>query len=286
MRRSFFPCPFAFAALAALARDASADDQAFVDWPLTLPVMHFSADAGIGFGQHEAFTADPSNPTAPLRSQGTKLGWGSNLETTVGLPFLGELGARVGYRFGDNGAAADADRYGRLFDPVVSEPGNDTVTNPELHLRGTLVGLDVVEVGLETRVVLPTAKDAYFAATPGLPVRVHVPHLARLDTGVYFPVGFSSTTFFAVQVPAQLYFQFGDAFVGPLSGMRYDRAPSNDPCNDSNDCNVAYFTAGVGGGYSLASFLDVKAQVYSDRINSTGWSKRIGGGLGVGLRLP
>ena len=44
---------------------------------------------------------------------------------------------------------------------------------------------------------------------------------------------------------------------------------------------------GVGGGYTFLGFLDVKAQLRTERINSGTWaSQAFGGGLGVGVRLP
>jgi hypothetical protein len=44
--------------------------------------------------------------------------------------------------------------------------------------------------------------------------------------------------------------------------------------------------AGIGGGYTLSQVMDLKVQVYTSQINDVTWSKHIGGGLGVGLRLP
>src|SRR3984957_9370015 len=73
----------------------------FVDAPLTLPPLHFSADVGVGFGTFQNYGPDPSNPdNPPLLLGGTQVGWGTNLEAAVGLPYVGELGLRIGYRFG------------------------------------------------------------------------------------------------------------------------------------------------------------------------------------------
>jgi hypothetical protein len=208
-----------------------------------------------------------------------KVGWGSNLEAAVGLPFLGELRFRTGFRFGDGGVAANADHFARLFDPIVNEPGGDAMANPEISLRGSLIDLEIVEIGLETRAIIPTAANSDFALTPGVPVRIHVPSLARLDTGLWVPVETNPDTSYAIDVPAQLFFQVDDAFFGPLSGIRFNHPGGSG----SSSTDVP---AGLGGGYTLGGFLDLKVQVRTERINDPGWSKFIGGGIGVGLRAP
>ena len=68
-------------------------DKPFVDRALTLAPFHFSADAGVGFGQYQGLSTDAAGNTT---STGMKLGWGSNLEAAVGLPFLGEIGVALG----------------------------------------------------------------------------------------------------------------------------------------------------------------------------------------------
>jgi hypothetical protein len=255
-------------------------DKPFVDRPLTLEPLHVSADLGIGFGQAESFVVDPANPMNTV-SLGNKVGAGLSLEAAVGLPFLGELGARGGYRFDTVAAEAQADHFARLFDPIVNEPGLDSFTNPELYLRGTVFDLEVVQLGLETRAVIPTASGTDFALTPGVPVRVHVPTFARIDTGIYLPVAFAQAAngqnpSFAVQVPVQVFFPVDSAFFGPLTGLRW----AND--GSSPDPEIV---AGLGGGYTLAPF-DLKAQVYTGAVNGETWAKHIGGGIGVGLRVP
>jgi hypothetical protein len=258
-----------------LASPVARADKPFVDRPLTLPVLHVSVDAGIGFGQYQAVGIDAAG-NATLG--GPTVGGGASLEAAVGLPFVGELGARIGYRFDAGGAAAQADHYARLFDPIVNEPGEDAWTDPELYLRGTLVDVDVVQIGLETRVILPTAQGTNLAITPGIPFRFHVPAYVRVDTGVYFPVApFDQDAGFVIQIPAQLFVQVGDAFFGPLTGFRY--AGAGDGPNPA-------ITAGVGGGYTLGGVLDLKAQIYTDLVNDPGWANHIGGGVGAGLRVP
>jgi len=270
------------AAAATLVAIPAAADVPFVDRPLTLSPLHVSADMGVGFGQWEDIEPDPNNLQGTV-DRGNKVGFGSSLEAAVGLPFVGEFGARVGYRFDQIGANAQADHFGRLFDPVVNEPGNDAFTNPELFLRGTLFALPVVEVALETRAIIPAASGSDFALTPGAAVRVHIPTFARIDTGIYIPVAFTSdpntgslAPSFEVQIPAQLFFQLGDSFVGPLTGLLF--------IQNGGDPNPE-IVAGVGGGHTFGGILDLKAQLYTSQVNDVTWAKHIGGGLGVGLRL-
>lgn len=268
-----------------------APTRAWVDLPLTLKPLHVSADVGIGFGQYEVPSGDAAHPSTAAPQN--KLGWGSNIEAAVGLPFIGELGARVGYRFGNVGADAQADHFARLFDPVVNEPGSDALTNPEIYLRGSLVDVTVVQIGLETRAIIPTASNCapassglqttcYFALTPGAALRVHVPGLARIDTGAYFPIAFDPSTDFSIQIPAQAFFQIQDAFVGPLTGLRYDHYTAQDGTASS----TTRLTLGIGGGYTLGGMLDIKAQVYTEDLTGGEMAKHIGGGVGVGLRVP
>jgi hypothetical protein len=283
MRRTPWLAALALGSLGvAPARRARADEP-FVDRVLTLPPLHLALDAGLGFGQGPAGPPPDLTGLQPTPADtGVKLGWGSNLEAAVGLPILGEVGVRVGVRFGDAGINAGwglgADHFARLFDPVVDEPGGSTVTNPEIRLRGTLLNLKVFELGLETRAVIPTADGSDFELVPGAPVRIHIPGFARIDTGVWLPVIFNSDTSFTIDIPAQLFFQVNQAFFGPVTGVRFNHP---DPGDSSTD-----IPAGIAGGYTLGGVLDLKVQVRTERINDVSWTKFIGGGLGVGLRLP
>lgn len=282
MRRT--PFLLAMSSLAVTLTSLAGADEPFVDRALTLPPLHFSADAGLGFGQGLATAPTEVQGIQPTPSEpALKIGWGSNLEAAVGLPFLGEVGVRVGVRFGDAGIQAGwglgADHFARLFDPVVAEPGTATVTNPEVRLRGTLLNLKVIELGLETRVIIPTDPDSDFELVPGVPVRIHIPGFARIDTGAWMPIELNDNVSFTIDIPAQLFFQAGQAFFGPMTGVRFNRpGGAFEPTTD--------VPAGFGGGYTLGGVLDLKVQVRTERINDVSWTKYIGGGLGVGLRLP
>jgi hypothetical protein len=265
----------------------------FVDAPLTLPPLHFSADVGLGFGTYQNYGPNPSDPTLPpVLQAGTQVGWGTNLEAAVGLPFVGELGLRLGYRFGPQnaasegttvpaGALANADHFGRLFDPISSEPGVSAFANPEVRLRGTLFDLQTVQMGLETRAIIPTGDGAVFALTPGVPLRIHIPGFMRIDTGLYLPVAFFSTASYSLDIPAQAFFRAGDAFFGPMTGVRYN------VFNDPQQPNTVDIPLGIAGGYTLGGRIDLKVQLRTERINDANWaSQYLGGGFGVGLRMP
>ena len=188
----------------------------FVDAPLVLPPLRFSADVGLGFGTVQS---------APV-------GGGTSLAAAIGLPFLGELGVRVGYRFDDSGIAGNADHFARLFDPIVSEPGASQLTNPEIRLLGGLIGEQVFQLGLETRVIIPTdpttdangQRVSSFAVTPGVPMRIHVPGFLRIDTGLYLPLAFNSTTSYALDVPAQAFFAGRGRLLRPRDGRPLQRS--------------------------------------------------------------
>ena len=265
----------------------------FVDAPLTLPPLHFSADMGLGFGTYQSYGPDPANPTNVIAQGGSQVGWGMNLEAAVGLPFVGELGLRLGYRFGSTnattddttvapaGALANADHFARLFDPISSEPGSSSFANPEVRLRGSLFDLQTVQMALETRVIIPTGDGSVFALTPGIPFRIHLPGFLRIDTGFYMPVAFFPTATYSFDIPAQAFFRFGDAFFGPMTGIRYN------VFNDPDTPNTVDIPLGIAAGYTLGGRIDLKVQIRTERINDANWaSQYLGGGLGVGLRMP
>src|SRR5579883_1485549 len=280
-RRTLLAAILAAASAPRLA--AADDDKAYVDQPLTLRPLHFSAGAGIGFGQYESYTTDAmGNPV----STGNRAGVGSNLEVAAGLPFLGEVGVRTGLRFDDAARLGQADHFARLFDPIQSDPGTDTVANPEIRLRSTVLPLSVVEVGLETRFVIPTASGTSFGLTPGVPARIHLPHLLRVDTGVFVPMTFDAPFNYSIDVPAQAFFQVGSAFFGPFTGLRYNHRSFVDSSGNVQTDDTTEIPVGVGGGYTLAGMVDLVAQVRTESINSARWAKGIGGGFGVGLRFP
>ncbi|WP_394850672.1 hypothetical protein LZC95_24845 [Pendulispora brunnea] len=257
----------------------------WLDRPLTLPSLHASADVGLGFGQH----VDIAESAA---ARETKHSWGSgaSMEAAVGVPILGEVGVRTALRFGDGGKSEPAaDRFGRLFDKQTFNgraTGHDTFANPEIFLRGTLVDVNIVAVGLETRFSLPAADDTKFGWAPGIPVRVRIPNLARLDTGIYVPFVFDDKTIYSFDIPAHLWFQSDQLFFGPLVGFRFNHFPVG---NDQSE-NEGTLRIGGGVGYTVLSFIDLKAQAYFDRVNKipegSNLGNMLGFGLGAGINVP
>jgi hypothetical protein len=238
----------------------------WVDRPLTLPPLKFAADAGLGVARY----------ANPLLLTENKVGAGSNLEAAVGLPFLGEIGVRIGPRFGDDGRFALADRFGRLFDTETYNSGLGTIGHPEIRMKGTLLPLKVFELGTELRVTIPTSDGSRLGTMFGVPMRIHIPGAMRIDTGVHVPVIYSDPAAWAVTIPAQLWIQVGDAFFGPISGVRFFREP-----DERFD-----ILGGIGGGYTVAGLLDLKAQILMTRINDASPFDTFGFGIGAGIYVP
>jgi hypothetical protein len=142
-------------------------------------------------------------------------------------------------------------------------------------------------MALETRLIIPTDSTqidgqnvSNFAITPGVPFRIHIPGFLRVDTGLYLPISFNTSTSFSLDIPAQAFFALGDAFVGPVTGIRFN-APGGG-VDSSVDIPL-----GIAGGYTLGGRVDLKVQLRTERINDANWaSQYLGGGFGVGLRLP
>jgi hypothetical protein len=284
------------ATLLPVATRATADDDGgrrlWVDRPLVLPPLHLALDAGVGFGQFGVVTNPQCFAACPL-SVDEHLGFGSSLEVALGLPLGFELGVRTGIRFGD-GKIANPDHYARLFDRETVDAGFDTMANPELRLRSSVIAAGVAQIAAELRVDVPFARDTSAGITSGIPLRLAAPGILRVDTGIYFPYYVTNTTnvpnapgataasalddYWALTVPVQVWLQMADAFVGPISGIRFNRFDSAEAVTD--------IPAGIGGGYTIAKMLDIKAQVLTSRLNDASWTRYIGAGVGVGLLVP
>jgi hypothetical protein len=273
----------AFTLTLAAARVARADDgpkNPWIERPLALKPLTAEIQAGVGVGQ----TYDPVSGHGGA-------GTGANLEAGIGLPILGDINVRTGYRFDSTGQAAGADFYGRTFDHqmILTQLGGDKFANPEIRWRNALVDAEVIAVGLETRFLVPLADHTYFSASPGVPVRIRIPHLARIDTGLYVPIAFTDNIQYTFSIPAELWFQVKDFFFGPMTGFRFDHietAIATVMGTTTSSNNQVDIQAGLGAGYTLGGMLDLKAQVYTLRINDSNWANTIGAGLGVGLLLP
>ena len=198
---------------------------------------------------------------------------GTSFEAAIGLPILVELGVRVGDRPSSDARAVNADAYARLFDHETSNAGADAIGNPEIRARFSAIDFGDVALAVEGRLVVPRATDTHWTLSPGIPVRIRLAHLARIDTGVFLPVRFTPDDKYTLDVPLTLWLQARDFFFGPITGARATR----------DRFDVA---AGVGAGVTLFGALDVKAQAYSFRINDAEWKHSFGVGLGVGVTTP
>jgi hypothetical protein len=263
------------------ARTAHADDDAKNPWierPLSLKPLTAEFQAGFGIGQG-------------VDSHGNvNAGSGANLEAGVGLPFLGDINVRTGYRFDTAGRTGGADFYGRLFDHqmILNQLGTDPLANPEIRWRSTLFDAEIFAIGFESRFLIPIASNTDFSVSPGIPMRFRIPHIARIDTGLFVPIAFTHDVQYTFSIPAELYIQVKDWFFGPMTGFRFDHietltSPLTGGTTTKDQVDIQ---AGIGGGYTVGGFLDLKAQLYTLRINDSNWSNTLGGGVGVGLLIP
>jgi hypothetical protein len=249
--------------VAALLHASPARAERWADRPLTLGPWQAAFDLGVGG------TARGSAATS--------------LEWTLGLPLVAELGVRVGARVGD-ARLAGTDAYARLFDHETSNLGGDRWSNPELRLRGYLVDLRLVGIGLEMRLVAPAAEGSRATLAPAVPVRFRWGSRLRVDTGIFVPIRLGHELAYAISVPAEVWLQLGDAFVGPMTGVRFGHdAPPFAAAPITNRVDVAL---GLGAGVALGRSWDLRAQIYTPRINDPDRGRFVGFGLGTEVRVP
>lgn len=236
----------------------------WVDRRQTLTPVSFAFDLGLGVGHY-----DGGRPFV-----GT--GAGTNLELSIGIIRHLELGFRQGIRFGDEGRLASADRYGRLYDWKTFDTGGSVFTNPEARVRGQLVDLEIIELSLEGRLVLPFVPQTRVGAMFGVPLSFHLGRIARIDTGGYVAVVFADGRVpNGLIVPIDVWFQVTNKFwLGPQTGVVLD--------NPGNDTRIPL---GMGLGYQFASFGDFKAGFMFPAVDRTGGGSNFGFGAGVQLRI-
>lgn len=235
----------------------------YVDRRQTLAPLNFAFDLGLGVGHY-----DYGRGLA-----GT--GPGGQFELGIGIIRHLELGFRQGARFGAEARAAGADTYARLYDWKTFDNGVSTFTNPEARIRGQLVDLEVVELSLEGRLVLPFARNTDVGTMFGVPLTFHLGRIARLDTGGYVQLVFNSATANAIVVPIDVWFQLTDHFwLGPQSGFVLANPGSN-----------TRIPLGMGLGYQFASFGDFKAGFMFPAVDDQNGSSNFGVGAGVQLRI-
>lgn len=263
MKKTFFASTVACASLFGSAADAA---PSFVDRRQTLAPLHFAFDGALGIGHYDTgLPTDAASGTGP----------GLNLELGVGIVHHLELGFREGIRFGTEGKTARAAGYARLYDWKSFDTGGQALTNPEALVRGQLIDLEVVELSLEGRLVLPFATNTRVGTMFGVPLSFHLGRIVRLDTGGYVHIVFDSQTSNAIVLPLDLWFQVTDRFwLGPRAGFVLD--------NPGSDTHIPL---GMGLGYQFASWGDFKAGFLFPAVDRPQGGSNFGVGAGVQLRI-
>jgi hypothetical protein len=125
---------------------------------------------------------------------------------------------------------------------------NDVVfANPLLGATYRFVDEEIVDVGASLTFSIPVADDRFFGMSPGIPVRLFLGDIARLDTGVYF----------SVLVPVSDELNDGDT-IGQWAGT--SPAPVPLPSGEPGipirfTINaVEYFFLGMRSGFGIADF--------------------------------
>jgi hypothetical protein len=241
----------------------------FVERRLTLPTHDWAFDLGLGIGHYD------------FGDNFTGTGAGLNFEGAVSVVHHLELGFRDGLRFGNggvlrnDGALGRGDQYGRLFDRETFGTGNDTVSNPELRIRGELVDSSVIELALEGRAYLPIEQFTRFGVLFGVPLAFHLGSIVKLETGAYIPVVFQNPTDSAVSLPFNAWFQVSSkVWLGPMTGFRIDNPGARRSRGD--------FSAGFGLGYQITRYLDFKTQFL---VPAVGNANNFGFGAGIQIRI-
>jgi hypothetical protein len=240
-----------FAAVTSLAAGRPAGAASYVNRPLTLPRSEFALDFGLGLGHEGPFN-----------------GFGFNLELHAGLTSRLELGIRTGIRAGTDGRITTADYYGRTFETETYGVDHKTIANPELSLRWALARSHIVDVGLDTRLYIPT-EGTPAGIMLALPIALRFSSAARLDTGVYVPIIFGDPAHALASIPAHLWFQLDQLALGFLTGVRV---------NDGVDVPL-----GLGINYALAWDADLRFWFLFPDVNHT--SDAFGGGVGLEVRF-
>jgi hypothetical protein len=245
-----------------LSAEAAAAAPPWVERHLTLPQGDWAFDFGLGVAHAYA---PPVSPT----------GTGINLEGAVSPVHGLELGFRTGARLGDDARATHADDYGRLFDRQTFDTSNAAFANPEVRVTGSVVRSSIVELGLEGRAFLPVNAGAQFGAMFGVPLLFHFGDAARLDTGVYVPVVFSTPVDTYFSAPIDLWFQpTPRLWLGPMSGFLFHSV--------NNHVSVPL---GFGLGYQFTHALDLKTQILFPSINDDRGTQSFGVGVGLQVRV-
>jgi hypothetical protein len=228
---------------------------------LVVPHGQIAFDIGGGLGHQP----DPGGGT----------GFGLNLELKAGVAPHLELGIRTGIRADDLGRATQADGYGRPFDTETWGTNGDTVANPELHLKWSVLRSPAAELGLELAAFLPVESGSRFGMMFALPVVLHSSTI-RVDTGLYVPILFRDPTVTVVSIPIQLWIQATRTFwLGPVFGLRFFH----------NGSESEQFPFGFGLGNAIAPNADLRAWFLFPDISADQAARRFGAGIAFQIRF-
>ncbi len=252
----------------AIARNAAAAPE-WVDRPLVLPKLNLELDASLAVGHYDR------GPNA----SGT--GPGLDFEAYIGIIHHLQLGFRQGVRLTDDAKVAGADNYGRMYDLQAFGTGGDTFANPEASVRYQFIDTDYFEMGVDGRLVLPFSEGTRFAFIAGVPLAVHLPHVLRLDTGGYIGFGFYDPTLVYFHIPASLWIQVSQFYLGPVTALNVYNQRVNNVTNAQTEVMV-----GFGFGYQPASWIDLKfLPIDWPAINRANGASNFGFSAGVSFHI-
>jgi hypothetical protein len=221
-------------------------------------------DLGLGIGH-----ADPAGPPGPFT------GLGFNLEIKGGLTSNLQLGFRTGIRVGDDGKLTQADSYGRTFETETYGVLYDTVANPELSLRFTVVDSPLVDLALDGRLYIPIESGAKTGIMVAVPLAFHLSPTVRFDTGVYVPILFYDPTRTVISFPFHLWLQLDNQWaLGLLTGVRI-----------SNPGGSTGVPLGVALNYGASSVADLRFWFLFPDVKNSGSTKNFGAGIGLEIRF-
>jgi hypothetical protein len=245
-----------------LASPVALAEGPWVDRHVVLPEHDWAFDLGFGVARDYA---PPGNPT----------GAGVNFEGAVSPVDRLEIGMRTGLRIGDDGRTTQADSYGRLFDRQTFGTNHDVGANPELRVLGALTRGPIFEAGIEGRMFLPAEAGSDFGVMFGVPLIVHLGHVARLDMGVYVPVLFYSPVDAYISAPLDLWVQATNRlWLGLMSGVVLHAS-----------ANHAAVPFGFGLGYQVLRTFDLKAQFLFPALSDEQGPQTFGVGVGGQVRI-
>jgi hypothetical protein len=254
--------------LTVVAAQAAAPPRAqaeiFVHRDLALPGGVWAVDLGLGIGH-----VDPPGIAGPYT------GLGFNLEVKGGLTSTLQLGLRTGIRVGNDGKITQADRYGRTFETETYGTGVDTLANPEVSLRFTVVDSPVVDLALEGRLYIPIEDGTDTGIMVAVPLAFHLSPTVRFDTGVFVPIIFTDPTQSVISFPFHLWLQANDRLaVGPMTGIQIH-----------NPGGTTVVPLGLGLNYGASSTADVRVWLLFPNIKGDGQARNFGAGVGFEARF-